>query len=117
MKEEKQLHRELVELDKNQRQKDVLRKRYMVFRANKRRSIAKMDREFALTFAQHKNVIAKHASIGEKRRRENEYLDLSHQKHDQSKIKNLKQRDDSLTTFRSFMKSSRYDPAKQFAPM
>lgn len=112
IKEEKDLHKELIKLDNDQRQKELQRKKFMVFRANKRRSLAKLDREFALTFAQHKNIIAKHASIGEKRRRENEYLDHSHHiAHNKSNVKNLKhQTEDSVTTFRSFVKSHKYNP-------
>ena len=87
IKEEKLLHKELVELDKTQRHREIMSKKHMIFRDNKRKSFAKIERDFALTFAQHKNIIAKHASLGEKRRRENEYLDNSINKHISSKIK------------------------------
>jgi len=104
IKEEKQLHKELLELDKNQRQKEIMRKRFNVFRANKRKSLAKLDREFTLTFAQHKNVIAKHASMGEKRRRENEYLEKNAKIRTNSNVKNLKQLSNvSMTSYRSIM--------------
>lgn len=109
IKEEKELHKELLELDKNQRHKEMLKKRYLVFRANKRRSMAKVSREFALQFAQHKNVISKHASIGEKRRRENEYLESCLHKKSKSKTKSFRHvPDDSTTSQHSFIKSNRY---------
>ena len=109
IKEEKQLHKELLEIDKSQRHREVLNKKHLVFRENKRKSYAKIERDFALTFAQHKNIIAKHASLGEKRRRENEYLDNSINRNVKSKVKNMKnQSEESTTTFRSFIKSDRY---------
>jgi hypothetical protein len=37
IKEEKGLHKELLDLDKNQRERDILRKRFMVCRANKKK--------------------------------------------------------------------------------
>ena len=72
-----------------------MKKRYLIFKAHKRRSKAKKDREFARTFAQHKNVIAKHASLGEKRRREDEYKEQSVQRQNQNKLKNIKRRSES----------------------
>lgn len=113
-KKKNNLHKELIDLDKNQRERDILRKKFMVLRANKRKSVIKKEREFALTFAQHKNVIAKHANLGEKRRRDNEYHESSiKRKMNHSQVKNLKhQSEDSLTTFRSFMRSGRYHSSR-----
>ena len=114
IREEKELHKELLQLDKNQRQKEMLRKKYLIFRANKRRSLARVDREFALSFAHHKNVIEKHASMGEKRRRENEYIETRQQRRGKNRPIHLKRvSDDSSTSEQSFIKSQKYFTKQQ----
>ena len=99
-----------MDLDKNQREREVLRKRYMVFKANKRKSIKQKEREFANSFSQHKNLIVKHASLGEKRRRENEYKEKMRQKkHTNSCVPETKAyTETSMASMRSFLKSGRY---------
>jgi ABC-type branched-subunit amino acid transport system ATPase component len=71
--------------------------------------MAKLEREFAKTFAQHKNVISKHASIGEKRRRENEYTEQSVQNYKKFKLNNVKhQKAESMSINRSYLRAQRY---------
>ncbi|CAI2372624.1 unnamed protein product [Moneuplotes crassus] len=111
VKEEKNLHKELIELDKNQRDREILRKRQMVLQAKKRRSLAQKERNFAVSFSQQKNMIVKHASLGEKRRRENEQLDkMKKRRHNSSYSNKFKfQSEESVTSMRSYMKSNRYN--------
>jgi len=109
IKDEKNLHKELIELNKNQREREMLRKRYVVFKDKKRKSIAQQNRDFAVSFSQHKNLIVKHASLGEKKRREWEYREKIKRKKNNSFAHKPKfSTDDSMTSIKSYVRSGRY---------